>query len=183
MGWVMYWKSCNPVSGPTSDVANFLVKLYVEGYQASSLNIFRSAISSAHDQVDGMTIGKHPLLCLELKGAFQATCRPPLPCYTAAWNEQTVLKYLESIVLSKYFPITWVSHLQACNAAGNNYTFSFCRPSSIATRFSPKEVVFLPATLAKQSRQRKSLEEFFFILFSTQFIGLDNWGFDCPIQT
>ena len=73
----------NPVSTPTSDVANDLAELYEEEYQASSLNVVTSAISSAHDQVDGVTIGKHPLLCLKLKGAFQATCRPPLPRYTA----------------------------------------------------------------------------------------------------
>ena len=100
--------NCNPVSGPASDVANFLAELYEEGNQASSLNVFRPAISSAHDQFDGVTIGKHPLLCLELKGAFQATCRPPLPHYIAVWNVQTVLKYLESIGLSMYFPITQV---------------------------------------------------------------------------
>ena len=67
--------SRNPISGLASDVASFLVELYEEGYQASSLNAFRSAISSesAHDQVDGMTIGKHPLLFHVLKGAFHAT--------------------------------------------------------------------------------------------------------------
>jgi len=62
-------------------------------------------------------------------------------------------------------PITQVSHLQACNAAGINNTFLFCRPSSIATKFSPEEVVFLPAALAKQSRQGEPLEEFFFSSF------------------
>ena len=104
--------SRKPVSGPASDVASFLVELYEEGYQASSLNAFRSTISWAHDQVNGVTIGKHPLLCSVLKGAFHATCRPPLPRYTAAWNVQAVLKYLESIGLSStYFPFTQVSHL------------------------------------------------------------------------
>jgi len=80
--------SCNPVSGPASDVSSFLAELHEEGYQASSLNAFRSAISWAHDQIDGVTLGKHPLLCGALKVAFHATCRPPLPHYTAAWNVQ-----------------------------------------------------------------------------------------------
>ena len=65
--------SCNPVSEPVSDVASFLAEFHEEGYQASSLNAFRSAIS-VHDQVDGVTLGKHPLLCSELKVAFHATC-------------------------------------------------------------------------------------------------------------
>jgi len=107
--------SRNLISGPTSDVANFPTELYEEGYQASSLNAFRSAISSARDQVDSMTIGKHPLLCHEPKGAFHATVHVSHHCrityiYTAAWNVQTVIKYLESIGLSMYFPATQVSH-------------------------------------------------------------------------
>ena len=118
--------------------------------------------STVHDQVDGMTIGKHLLLCRVLKGAFHATCRPLLPRYTAAWNVQAVLKYLESSVSSTYFLLTQISHLQACNTAGINYTFLFRRPSSTATRFSPEDVVFLPAALAKQLRQGKALKKFFF---------------------
>jgi len=88
-------RNCSPISGPASDVANFLAELYEEGYQASSLNSFRSAISSVHDQIDGFTIGKHPMICRVLKGAFNV--RPPVPCYTSTWNIQTVLQYLESI--------------------------------------------------------------------------------------
>ena len=78
----------NPTSGPASDVANFLAELHQQGYQSRSLNAFRSTISSAHDQVDGVAIGRHPI-CRMLKGAFHAT--PPLPHYTATWNVQTVL--------------------------------------------------------------------------------------------
>jgi len=71
----------------------------------------------------------------------------------------------ESIGLSStYFPFNQVSHLYTCNAAGINDTFSFCWPSSTATRFSLEEAVFLPADLAKQSRQGKPLYEFNFSL-------------------
>jgi len=45
--------------------------------------------------VDGMDIGKHPMITRLLKGAFHA--RPPLPCYTAMWNVQAVLKYIEGM--------------------------------------------------------------------------------------
>ena len=53
-----------------SDVANFLADLHGEGYQSSSLNVFRSAISSVHDKVDGVEVGKHPMISRLLKGAF-----------------------------------------------------------------------------------------------------------------
>jgi len=67
----------SPISGLASNVANFLMKLFVEGYQASSLNSFRSTISSAHDQIDGITIGKHPMIYRVLNA------RLPLPYYTS----------------------------------------------------------------------------------------------------
>ena len=85
----------NPISGPASDVVNFLAELHQQGYQSRSLNAFRSAISSARDQVDGVAIGKHPMICRMLKGAIHA--RPPLPHYTATWDVQTVKQYLESM--------------------------------------------------------------------------------------
>ena len=90
--------------------------------------------------------------------------------------------YVESTGLSTYFPITHVSHLQACNAAGINCTFSFCRPCSIATRFSPEEVVFLPAALAKQSRQGKPLGQILFLFFSTQFRGLVAYRYSSSVR-
>ena len=51
-----------------------MADLHEEGYQSSSLNVFRSAISSLHDKVDGVEVGKHPtitrLLKARLKGAY-----------------------------------------------------------------------------------------------------------------
>ena len=70
-------RSRNPVSGPIADVANFLAHLHEEGYQSRSLNAYRSAISSVHDTVDGVEVGKHPMISRLLKGAYHA--RPPLP--------------------------------------------------------------------------------------------------------
>ena len=71
----------DPISGPVADVANFLAYLHEEGYQSRSLNSFRSAISSVHDAVDGMEVGKHPMISRLLKGAHNI--RPPLPRYTS----------------------------------------------------------------------------------------------------
>ena len=79
----------DPVSGPVSEVAIFLADLHEEGYQSSSLNVFRSAISSVHDKVDGVEVGKHPTITCLLKGAFHE--RPPLPRYTSTWDVNRVL--------------------------------------------------------------------------------------------
>ena len=61
LGWCTE-QGLNLVSGPISDVANFLADLHAQGYQTSSLNAYRSAISSVHDRVDDMDVGKHPLV-------------------------------------------------------------------------------------------------------------------------
>ena len=49
-------RGCDPNSGSTSDVANFLVELHTQGYQTISLNAYRSAISSVHDKVDDVQV-------------------------------------------------------------------------------------------------------------------------------
>ena len=61
LGWCTKW-GCDHISGPISEVANFLADLHSQGYQISSLNANRSAISTVHDRVDEMDVGKDPLL-------------------------------------------------------------------------------------------------------------------------
>ena len=75
-----------------TEIVNFLALLHGEGYQSRSLNSFRLAISSVHDRVDGIEVGKHPMVARLLKGAFHT--RPPLPRYMAV---QVVLQYLEGL--------------------------------------------------------------------------------------
>ena len=59
--WLAQW-SFDPFSGPITNVANFLAQLCTEGYQYSSINSYRSAISSVHEKVDGHNVGQHPLI-------------------------------------------------------------------------------------------------------------------------
>ena len=79
----------NPIKGPITDILNFLAELFEQGYEYRSLNSYRSAISSIHEKVDGVEIGKHPLLTQILKGAFNQ--RPPKPKYSSIWNVDQVL--------------------------------------------------------------------------------------------
>ena len=88
LGWCTE-RGRDPVSGSISDVANFLADLHTQGYQINSLNAYRSAISTVHNRVDDVDVGKHSLVARVLKGAFHA--RPPLPRYTTTWNVQIVL--------------------------------------------------------------------------------------------
>ena len=65
----------DPVSGPVSEVANFLADLFEKGYQQHSINAYRSAIASAHDRVDGVSVGQHPTVTHLMAGV--ANLRPP----------------------------------------------------------------------------------------------------------
>ena len=71
----------DPISGPVSEVENFLADLHSEGYQSSSLNVFCSAISLVYDKVDGIEVEKHPIVTRLLKSAFHL--HPPLPWYSS----------------------------------------------------------------------------------------------------
>ena len=88
-------RSFDPFSGPIKNIANFLAHLYKEGYQYSSINAYRSAISSVHEKIDEQDVGQRPLVSRLIKGVFQA--RPPLPRYSSTWNVQRVLNYIESL--------------------------------------------------------------------------------------
>ena len=96
-------RGSDPFSGPVSEVANFLAVLYQEGYQYNSVNAYRSAISSVHEKVDDLPVGQHPMIIRLVKGVFNN--RPPIPRYSATWDVQTVLNYLESQGRSDNLPL------------------------------------------------------------------------------
>ena len=145
-----------------SEIVNFLAQLFEEGYKYNSLNSYRSAISSAHEKVDGFEVGQHPLITRLLKGAFND--RPPLPRYSSTWNVQVVVDYLQSLGDNNDLPlkqITWKTVM----------LLALTRPSRSAdlsqldlqTRsFKSDGVEFVPVGLSKQSRQGKPIPNFLF---------------------
>ena len=88
-------RGSDPFRSPIAQVANFLAYLYKEGYQYSSVNAYRLAISSVHEKIDGYTVGQHSLVCRLVKGVFHA--RPPLPRYSQTWDVQKVLNYIDTL--------------------------------------------------------------------------------------
>ena len=166
----------NPFSGPVSEVANFLATLYQEGYQYNSVNAYRSAISSVHEKVDGVPVGQHPIITRLVKGVFNV--RPPIPRYSSTWDVQKVLKYLDS--QGKQTPIS----LKALTLK-TAFLLAITRPSRSADlsqlnitriRRGTNGISFLPSALAKQSRQGKPIESFYFPAF------LANTTL-CPVRT
>lgn len=151
----------DPVSGLIADVANFLAYLHEEGYQFRSLNTFRSAISSVHDTVDEMEVGKHPTICRLLKGAYHI--RPPLPRYTSMRVLQVVLCYIEDLGPSASLSLKLLTFKLVMLMALTRPSCSADLASLQLDRchYKPEGVVFLPAALAKQFSQGRILKEFF----------------------
>ena len=90
-------RQTNSLSSSVPLVLEFLHHLYTQGYSHSSLNTARSALSAlclssqAHSESDA--IGKHPLVCRYIKGAFQE--KPPTPKFSEIWPVDQVLQALE----------------------------------------------------------------------------------------
>ena len=75
-------------------IANFLAEVFEGGAPYTTLAALRSAIASAHDRVEGQSVGEHPLVAAVLHGARDA--RPPTPKYDDVWDPDPVLRTIDS---------------------------------------------------------------------------------------
>ena len=155
----------NPISGPISDVANFLAELYEDGYQYRSIYAYRSAISSVHDKVDSYAVGQHLTVSRLMKGIFNK--RPPQPKYSFTWDVQKVTTYISNMgdnnALSlKLLSFKLVTLLALTRPSRSNDL------SNLDLRFMrllPEGVQFQPSCLSKQSRPGNSPKPFLFPSF------------------
>ena len=166
-------RGSDPFSGLISEAANFLATLYKEGYQYNSVNAYRSAISSVHDKADGVPVGQHPIITRLIKGIFNS-----IPRYSNTWDVQLVLNFLQTQGKSETLPMKMLT-------LKNVFLLAITRPSRSADlsqldtsrmRSGVNGISFIPFTLAKQSRQGKPIESFFFPSFPQNPIL-------CPVRT
>jgi len=73
----------------------FLTSLYKEGLQYRTINTIRSAVSTTHDHIEGVPIGKHPLVSRLFRGIHNL--RPPQPRYVNTWEVDMVVEYPKSM--------------------------------------------------------------------------------------
>ena len=66
-------------------------------YSYSSLNSYKSAISSIHEHIEGILVGQHPQAACILEWAYNL--RPPTPQYSHTWKVSTMVARLDSIQL------------------------------------------------------------------------------------
>ena len=94
--WVKWCQSskCEPTCAPLSVSLQFLTSEFHKGKQYRTLNSYRSAISMTHNLVDGVVVGKHPIVSRLMKGISNK--RPPQPRYSATWSVAAVLQSIRS---------------------------------------------------------------------------------------
>ena len=79
---------------PLSNVLQFLAEQFDTGLQYRTVNTLRSAISTTHPNIDGMAVGRHPLVSRLLRGMFNL--RPPSPHYSHSWDVRIVVRFLSN---------------------------------------------------------------------------------------
>ena len=159
------------------DISNFLAELHSEGYAYSSLNSYRSAISSVHEHVDGHPIGQHPQISRVLKGVYNLC--PPKPRYSGTWKVHTVTTWLDTISSSdkKVSMIDLSVKTALLLALTRPLRSSDLAGLSLASlRYIPEGAVFSADKLAKQSFAGRPIKDFFFPSFP------DNPNL-CPVNT
>ena len=125
---------------------DFLAKEFSEDKGYSSLNIYRSALSSILPPVDGFSVGSYLTVSRLLKWAFHL--KPPQPKYSF-WSVDQVLAHIKTTM-----PLMEV-------AIGHAFGPSYCRqefrsPQDIHTVMS-RGVVLKLSGLAKQNTAKLQL--------------------------
>ena len=101
-------REVNPFASNIIEILNFLAFLYEKGYEYSSINSHRSAISAYHVHMYNNPIGQHLRVCTLMTGIFNN--HPLKPRYTLVWDIEKVLNYLSKLPYNLNLPIRVLSH-------------------------------------------------------------------------
>ena len=157
-------RSRDPIHGPVGDIANFLGELFQEGYSYSSLNSYRSAISSVHTRIEGLPVGQHPVVRRILKGAYNI--KIPKPRYKSTWRVSQVVTWLDSRQ-SKDLSLLELSvkAVTLCVLTRPCRSVELASMDCTSFRLTPEGAVLLPLTPPKQCRAGNPMKEYFFPMF------------------
>lgn len=154
----------DPLSASIPLIADFLTSQYNEGKQYSTLNAYRSTISSIHPEIDGGPIGQHRDIKRLMEGMFNE--RPPQPKYTETWDVQTVLSHIKTLgpnatmhirdlaqKLAALIAITAASRASGIQNlstkhmtdGGNTITFKLSRPTKVTKQGEPLPTIVIHA--------------------------------------
>jgi hypothetical protein len=122
------------------NIANFLSYLYTEGYEYSTINSYRSAISAIHPEIGVGKVGQHNTIKQVMAGIFNK--HPHLPRYTKTWNVDLVLNHIQGMPENKELELkdftlktsTLMALTSAARASENWTTCKFHRMRSVSLK-------------------------------------------------
>ena len=139
----------------------FLSDLFKSGLQYSTLNTYRSAISSTIPSFGSTPLGQHPLVCKFMKGTFNS--RPPQPKYNHTWDVSLVTKFLEGLPCNEELDTSRLTKKCAMLLAlsGSKRQSDLKALDKRFRKQLPEGITFCPATLTKTRTPKRSVEFFF----------------------
>lgn len=106
-GWCMQ-QQADPVRCDVNIIANYLAMLFHKGFEYSTINGHRSAISAYHNPINSVNVGEHPRICSLMTGVFNL--RPTKPRFTFIWDVQVVIDHLNTLSNNEGLSIKILSH-------------------------------------------------------------------------
>lgn len=97
-------RKVDPFSTTLTNVLEFLTEMYNEDKEHSTINSYRSAISTFHAKIDGVPAGQHPMVSRLMQGIFNT--RPSKPRYTSVWDVEIVLDHIKNMPPSDELRLT-----------------------------------------------------------------------------
>lgn len=88
-------RSSDPVAPSLSEVLAYLTHLFELGRSYRTINLHRSMLSSTLPEIDGIVIGKHPLVCRLLRAVYNR--RTPKAKYSVFWDAENVLENIKEL--------------------------------------------------------------------------------------
>ena len=147
---------------------NFLADLFEQGLQHQTISLIFSVISMTHQQVEGISIGQHPLVARLIIGVHNS--RPPKPHYKVTWDVYIVLKHLRTLRNNDNLSLRALSKKLALLMAltDASKTSELQALDLRFRRFRPEGVYFTLASLTKKKQQKMGApaKELFFGAFS-----------------
>ena len=165
----------NPMSTSVVNIIEFLTQEFLSGKQYRTINSYRSSISATHLPVDGMQVGKHPLITRLLKGVYHL--RPPQPKYNGRWKVEDVLLYVSSLGPTDNLSIKDLTHkLALLLALANADRASDLQALDVRyVTFSPTGARFEVTNLTKTAKPDRSISSFYPYFDSNPVL--------CPVRT
>ena len=90
------------IQASINEVVNFLAGCFADGKSYSTINTYRSALSSTLCNINHVAVGSHPLVIRLLKGVYNL--RTPSPRHSSTWDVTKVTSYLKTL-----FPLDQLS--------------------------------------------------------------------------